>query len=200
MRLGALPVRFDRRTAIGLTCALAAGILVFALTRPEATVPVLVAEGPLPAGVPLEGLAIGVRRVADAAGLVAGDDPAALAEWTLSTALAAGEPLIPSLLREPERQSRPAVLALSLDRDRAVLGDLLPGDRIDIYVTPADPEGPEEARLVAAAVYVVAAGPGPAGLGGEDRVDLLLAVDDALAGALVSARNEGPLDLVRVSR
>ena len=54
MRLGALPRRFDRRTAIGLACALAAGILVFALTRPEATVPVLVAEGPLPAGVPLK--------------------------------------------------------------------------------------------------------------------------------------------------
>lgn len=200
MRLGALPVRFDRRTAIGLTCALAAGILVFTLTRPAATVPVLVAEGPLPAGVPLDALPIGVRRVPDAAGMVTGDDPAALAGWTLSTALAAGEPLVPSLLREPERRSRPAVLALSLERDRAVLGDLLAGDHIDIYVTATDPEGPGEARLVAAAVYVVAAATGPSGLSGEDRVDLLLAVDDALAAALVSARNEGPLDLVRVSR
>jgi Flp pilus assembly protein CpaB len=200
VKLGALPLRFDRRTTIGLACAVIAGILVFTLTRPQATTPILVAEGPLPAGVPLEGLPIGVRRVPDAAGMVAGDDPAALAGWTLGTALAAGEPLVPSLLREPERRSRPAVLALSLERDRAVLGDLLAGDHIDVYVTASDAEGPTEARLVAASVYVVSAGPGPAGLGGEDRVDLLLAVDDALAAALVSARNEGPLDLVRVSR
>ena len=75
-----------------------------------------------------------------------------------------------------------------------------PGDRIDIYVTVTDGEGPVSARLVAAAVYLVAAGPAPSGLGGEDRVDLLLAVDDALAAALVTARNEGDLDLVRVSR
>jgi Flp pilus assembly protein CpaB len=200
VRLGALPLRFDRRTAVGLALALAAGILVFALTRPGDTVAVLVAEGPLPAGVPLETLAVGVRRVPDATGLVAGDDAAAMAGWTLSAPLAAGEPLLPSLLRPPERRPRPDVLALSLERDRAVLGDLQAGDRIDIYVTAADGEGPVAARLVAAAVYLVAAGPAPSGLGGEERVDLLLAVDDALAAALVTARNEGALDLVRVSR
>jgi Flp pilus assembly protein CpaB len=199
MKLGALPLRFDRRTAVGLALALAAGILVFALTRPGDTVAVLVAEGPLPAGVPLETLAVGVRRVPDATGLVAGDGTAAVAGWTLSAPLAAGEPLLPSLLRAPERRTRPDVLALSLERDRAVLGDLQAGDRIDIYVTVTDGEGPVSARLVAAAVYLVAVGPAPSGLGGEDRVDLLLAVDDTLAAALVTARNEGDLDLVRVS-
>ena len=200
MRLKALPLRFDRRTAVGLAMALAAGIMVFALTRPPATVPVLVAEGPLPAGIPLEGLPVGVRRVPDAAGLVAGTDVAALDGWTLITPLASGEPLVPSLLRAPERRSHPDVLALSLDRDRAVLGDLQAGDHIDVWVTTADEEGPPEARLVATAVYVVSAGPGPAGMGGSDRVDLLLAVDDSLAAALVSARQEGDLDLVRVAR
>jgi Flp pilus assembly protein CpaB len=200
MRLKALPLRFDRRTAVGLALALAAGIMVFALTRPPATVPVLVAEGPLPAGIPLEGLPVGVRRVPDAAGLVAATDPAALDGWTLIAPLASGEPLVPSLLRAPERRSHPDVLALSLERDRAVLGDLQAGDRIDVWVTTADEEGPPVARLVAAAVYVVSAGPGPAGMGGSDRVDLLLAVDDSLAAALVSARQEGDLDLVRVSR
>jgi len=200
MRLKALPLRFDRRTAVGLALALAAGIMVFALTRPPATVPVLVAEGPLPAGIPLEGLPVGVRRVPDAAGLVAGTDAAALDGWTLIAPLASGEPLVPSLLRAPERRSHPDVLALSLDRDRAVLGDLQAGDRIDVWVTTADEEGPPVARLVAAAVYVVSAGPGPAGMGGSDRVDLLLAVDDSLAAALVSARQEGDLDLVRVAR
>jgi hypothetical protein len=200
MKLGALPVRFDRRTAVGLALALVAGILVFALTRPGDTVAVLVAEGPLPAGVPLETLPVGVRRVPDATGLVAGVNAAAVAGWTLSAPLATGEPLLPSLLRRPERLPRPDVLALSLERDRAVLGDLQAGDRIDVYVTVTNGEGPVSARLVAAAVYLVAAGPAPSGLGGEDRVDLLLAVDDALAAALVAARNEGDLDLVRVSR
>jgi len=200
VKLGALPRHFDRRTAVGLALALAAGILVFVVTRPAATVPVLVAEGPLPAGIPLDGLAVGVRRVPDPAGLVPGDDPAALREWVLAAPLAAGEPLLPSLLRAPEQRSRPDVLALSLDRDRAVLGELLAGDRIDVYVTPDAGEGPAAARLVAADVYVISAAPAPSGLGGEDRVDLLLAVDDALAAALVGARQEGALDLVRVSR
>jgi len=200
LRLGALPLRFDRRTALGLALASAAGIMVFTLTRPAPTVAVLVAEGPLPAGVPLDGLPVGVRRVPDAAGLVAGDDATVLAGWTLAAPLSAGEPLVPSLLRAPERRSRPDVLALSLERDRAVLGDLQAGDRVDVYVTVAGGEGPPAARLVAADVHVVAAGAGPTGLGGDDRVDLLLAVDDALASTLVSARAEGELDLVRVSR
>jgi Flp pilus assembly protein CpaB len=200
VRLRALPLHFDRRTAVGLALALAAGILVFALTRPGETVAVLVAEGPLPVGVPLETLPVGVRRVPDATGLVAGDDAAALAGWTLSAPLAAGEPLLPSLLRAPERRAQPDVLALSLERDRAVLGDLQAGDLIDVYVTVVGGEEPAASHLVAAAVHVVAAGPAPSGLGGEDRVDLLLAVDDALAAALVTARNEGELDLVRVAR
>ena len=56
MRLRALPLRFDRRTAVGLALALAAGILVFALTRPGDTVAVLVAEGPCRPESPLEAL------------------------------------------------------------------------------------------------------------------------------------------------
>jgi len=200
VRLGALPRHFDRRTALALALALAAGIGVFTLTRPPTTVPVLVAEGPLPAGIPLEHLPVGVRRVPDAAGLVAGEDLASLSEWALVAPLEAGEPLLPSLLRAPERRTYPHVLALSLERDRAVLGDLQTGDLIDVYVTAAMTEGPAEARLVAASVYVVAAGPAPSGLGGEDRIDLLLAVNDSLAAALVGARAEGSLDLVRVSR
>ncbi|MBN2113976.1 MAG: hypothetical protein JW785_07615 [Acidimicrobiia bacterium] len=200
MRLGPLPRHLDRRTALALALALAAGILVFTLTRPPATVPVLVAEGFLPAGIPLDGLPVGVRRVPDAAGLVAGENLASLGEWALAAPLAAGEPLLPSLLRAPERRTYPHVLALSLKRDRAVLGDLQAGDLIDVYVTAATTEEPATARLVAASVYVVSAGPAPTGLGGEDRIDLLLAVDDTLAAALVGARAEGDLDLVRVSR
>ena len=200
MKLRPLPMRFDRRTALGLALALAAGALVFALTRPAAQSAVLVAAAPLSAGVPLEAGQLAVRRVADTSGLVTGDEPAALEGWTLAAALDPGEPLLPSLLRAPERAARPDVLALSLERDRAVLGELRAGDRIDVYVTASDGDGGPVTRLVAAAVYVVAAGPGPSGLGGEDAVDLLLAVDDDLAAALVAARNEGALDLVRASR
>jgi len=200
VKFKALPLHFDRRTALGLGLALVAGILVFSITRPPATIPVLVADGPLPAGIPLGDLPVGVRRVADAAGLVAEDAAADLEGWTLAAPLAAGEPLLPSLLRSPERGVRPFVLALSLERDRAVLGELQAGDLVDVYVTVTGDAGPPEARRAAEAVYVVAVGAPVSGLAGEARVDLLLAVDDALAAVLVAARAQGDLDLVRVSR
>jgi pilus assembly protein CpaB len=200
MKLGPWSPRFDRRTALGLGLALAAGALAFTLTRPTPTVPALAAGAALPAGVPLETLEITPRRVPDATGLVIGEDVSGLEGWTLAAPLAEGEFLVPSLLRAPERRERPDVLALSLARDRAALGDLYAGDRVDVYVTVPDQEGPAVTRLVAADVYLVAASAGATGLGGEDRVDLLLAVDDSLAAALVAARNEGDLDLVRVAR
>lgn len=198
MRVG--PFHLERRTVIGLALAAASGALVLFLTRPAPTVEVLVAEAPIPAGVPLDGLQIGVRRVPDGTGLVTGDPLADLAGWTLTAPLAEGEPLLPSLLRPPERHDRPDVLALSLERDRAVLGELQAGDLVDIYVTPDDPEAPPAARLVAAGIYVVAVGPAPGGIAGSERIDLLLAVDDALAALLVGARREGEIDLVRVAR
>ena len=49
-------------------------------------------------------------------------------------------------------------------------------------------------------LYVITAGPAPGGIAGSERIDLLVAVDDALAPTLVSARHEGEIDLVRVSR
>lgn len=200
MKVGSAAVRFDRRTLFGLLLAVVAGALVLVLTRPEPTVAILVAEGPLAAGVALEDLAVGVRRVPDAAGLVAGDTPADLAGWTLAAPLAEGEPLLPSLLRPPERRARPDVLALSLERDRAALGELQAGDLIDLYVTTDGLDGPPVSRLVAAGLYVITAGPAPGGIAGSERIDLLVAVDDALAATLVSARHEGEIDLVRVSR
>jgi hypothetical protein len=199
VRVGRAALQFDRRTLLGLLLAVGAGALVLVLTRPAPTTAVLVAEGPLPAGIPLGDLPVGVRRVSDADGLVAADSPAGLADWTLAAPLAAGEPLVPSLLRAPERRDRPDVLALSLQRDQAVLGELQTGDLVDVYVTGDGLEGPPVARLVAADLYVVTAGPAPGGIAGSERIDLLLAVDDFLAAALVGARHEGDIDLVRVS-
>ena len=200
MKVGGAALHFDKRILLGLLLAVAAGALVLVITRPNPTVAILVAEGPLPAGVALEDLPVGVRRVPDAAGLVAGDTPADLAGWTLATPLAEGEPLLPSLLRPPERRARPDVLALSLERDRAALGELQAGDLIDLYVTTDGLDGPPASRLVAAGLYVITAGPAPGGIAGSERIDLLVAVDDALAATLVSARHEGEIDLVRVSR
>lgn len=199
MKLGRLALHLDRRTLLGLLLAVGAGALVLVLTRPDPTVPVLVAEGPLPAGVPLGSLPVGVRRLPHPEGLVQADSPAGLADWALAAPLAEGEPLLPSLLRPPEQRDRPHVLALSLERDRAVLGQLQGGDLVDVYVTADSLDGPPAARLVAAGLYVVEAGPAPGGIAGTERIDLLLAVDDALAAALVGARHEGEIDLVRVS-
>lgn len=200
MKGGLSALRLDRRLLLGLLAAAAAGGLVLVLTRPAPRVAVLVADGPLPAGVELAGLPVGVRHLPNAAGLVAADSVDGLAEWTLAAPLTEGEPLLPSLLRPPERRFRPDVLALSLPRDRAVLGELQAGDLVDLYVTAGLLDGPPATRLVAVDVYVVAAGPAPGGIAGSERVDILLAVDDALAAALVNARHEGDLDLVRVSR
>jgi len=200
VKVGGAALHFDRRTLLGLLLAVGAGTLVLVLTRPDPTVAVLVAEGPLPTGVALEELPVGVRRLPDADGLVAGDTPADLAGWTLAAPLAEGEPLLPSLLRAPERRDRPDVLALSLERDRAVLGELQAGDLVDVYVTADGLEGPPVSRLVAAGLYVLAAGPAPGGIAGSERIDLLVAVDGTLAATLVSARHEGEIDLVRVSR
>lgn len=200
MKAARAALRLDRRLLLGALAAAAAGALVLILTRPSPTVGVLVAEGPLPAGVELAALPVGVRPVADPAGLVAADSIDGLADWALAAPLAEGEPLLPSLLRAPERRERPDVLALSLARDRAVLGELQAGDLVDVYVTADVLDGPPTARLVAADLCVVGAGPAPGGIAGGERIDLLLAVDDALAAALVSARHEGEIDLVRVSR
>ncbi len=200
MKAGHGPLHLDRRLLLGLLAAAAAGGLVLMLTRPDPSVAVLVAGGPLPAGVELTGLPVVVRHVPDATGLVGADSTDGLADWSLAAPLAKGEPLLPSLLRPPERRTYPDVLALSLTRDRAVLGELQAGDLVDVYVTADAPGETPVARLVAEDLYVVAAGPAPGGIAGSERIDLLLAVDSALAAALVSARHEGEIDLVRVSR
>lgn len=200
MKAPRIAVRFDKRTLIGVGLAVAAGLLVILLTRPEPTVAVVVAEGPLPAGVDLGSLPVGLREVEDAGGLLKAESVAGLAGWTLAAPLAEGEPVVPSLLRAPERKEQPDVIALSLDRDRAVLGELQAGDLVNMYVTVESPGQPPVARLVAAGVYVVTASAAPGGIAGSERIDLLLAVDDRLAEAVVSARHEGQIDLVRVAR
>jgi Flp pilus assembly protein CpaB len=189
-----------RRTLVGLALAAAAGGLVMLLTKPQPTEPVLVADGPLPAGVPLDSMPLGVRRMNDATGLVVGDDAENLAGWTLASPVAEGEPLLTSLLRAPERTTYPSVLAVSVEAAHAVLGDIQAGDSLDVYVTVDNGASSVATSLVARSIFVVSAALGSDSLGGEEMLNLLVAVDEVLAPKLAAAMAAGELDLVRVSR
>jgi Flp pilus assembly protein CpaB len=191
----ALP-NVDRRTLLGIGLAAVAATLVLLVTRPVPTAPVLVAGSDLAAGTPLAELDIDVRQVADSAGLVEGTELGDLAGWTLTVPLAAGEPLLPSLLAPPELLTAPNLIALDIEAAHAVLGRLAAGDRVDVYATEAPFGGDPVTRLVAADVFVVDARVVAAG-GGRDRVELLVAVDDALAADLTTAMRAADLDLVR---
>jgi Flp pilus assembly protein CpaB len=189
--------RPDTRTLLGIGLAAVAALLVLWMTRPIATVPVLVAGSDLPAGTPLSELDLTVRNTTDADGLVVGDEPGELSDWVLVAPIASGEPILPSLLRAPEVQAAPDLLALELDRAHAVLGRIDPGDRVDIYASTSRPGEPTETRLVASSVFVVDATVSDSTVNG-DQIQLLLAVDDALAATLTAAMNGSDLDLVRI--
>ncbi len=189
--------RPDTRTLLGVGLAALAALLVMWMTRPATTVPVLVAGSDLPAGTPLSALDITVRHTSDPGGLVVGDEIGDLSDWVLVAPIASGEPLLPSLLRPPEVQSAPDLLALEVDESHAVLGRIDPGDRVDVYASTSRPGEPAATRLIASSVYVVDAAVSESSVNGG-QVQLLLAVDDALAAALTTAMNEGDLDLVRV--
>ncbi len=189
--------RPDTRTLLGIGLAAVSVLLVLWMTRPIPTVPVLVAGSDLPAGTPLSELDLTVRNSADSGGLVVGDEPGELSDWVLVAPIAAGEPLLPSLLRAPEVQAAPDLLALKLDRAHAVLGRIDPGDRVDIYASTSRPGEPAETRLIASSVFVVDATISDSTMNGG-QIELLLAVDDALAASITSAMNGSDLDLVRV--
>lgn len=185
------------RTLLGIGLAAVAAVLVLVVTQPPATVPVLVAASDLPAGTPLSELAVEVRQVETAAGLVAGDELGELDGWVLATPIAAGEPLLPSLLRPVEALDAPDTIAIELDSAHAVLGQLSAGDRVDVFATTARPGVPTETTLIASAIYVLEASTSDA-TAGPDKVELLLAVDRATAGALTTAMHAGEIDLVKV--
>jgi Flp pilus assembly protein CpaB len=189
--------RPDTRTLIGIGLAATAALLVLWLTRPAPTIPILVAGSDLPAATPIAELDLTVRHTTDATGMVTGDSPGDLADWVLVAPLAAGEPLLPSLLRPPEVQTAPNLLALEIDEAHAVLGRLSPGDAVDVYASTSPLGAPTETKLIASSVYVVDATVSDSSVGGS-QVQLLLAVDDELAATLTAALNGGDLDLVRV--
>jgi len=189
----------SRRTLLGAGLAVLAAILVIAVTRPTASTSVLVTSRDLGAGVPIPPEALGLRNVDDPTGLVEATDVAAYAGWSLAAPLAGGEPVPRSLLRIGARQMHPDVVALTLSEDHAVLGVLVPGDFVDIYVTETTDDG-TSTRLAAGAVYVVDVIESGDEFGSTRSARLLLAADEELARRVISARHAGDLDLVRVAR
>jgi Flp pilus assembly protein CpaB len=185
------------RTLLGIGLAAVAAVLVLVVTQPPASVPVLVAGTDLPAGTPLSELEVEVRQVESSAGLVTGDELGELGDWVLASPIAAGEPLLPSLLRPVEALAAPDTIAIQLDSAHAVLGQLSAGDRVDVFATTSRPGIPAETVLIATSIYVLEAGVTDASAG-PDRVELLLAVDRSTARALTTAMHAGEIDLVKV--
>jgi Flp pilus assembly protein CpaB len=160
---------------------------------------VLVAGAALEAGRPLSDLDIVVRHVATAEGMVVGDSVGDLAEWSLRVPLAEGEPLVASLMQPPELVASPNVIALSLAAENAVLGRLVAGDKVDVYVTSAaDFDSEPTTELLARSVYIVEAVVSESSVD-RGRVNVLLAVDDELAARLAAASHDGEIDFVRVA-
>ncbi|HAX81303.1 MAG TPA: hypothetical protein DCY40_01890 [Actinobacteria bacterium] len=186
-------VHLDLRLAGAAVLALIAGAGVHTLTRPVATVEVLVAAEALPPGVRLGDLALTIGSAPPLPGLVRAEQAEALADHTLGAALAPGDPILATLLVSPPGD-RPDVAALTLDPAHAVQGDLVPGDRVDIYVSALG-----STELLASDVLVLAASTGSGGLDGGDT-SLLLAVDEDLAARLVAAVHNAEIDLVRRGR
>ncbi len=187
------------RTLLGIGLAAAAALLVLVVTQPPATVPVLVAGADLPAGTPLSQLDVEVRQVTDARGLVGGDSVGELADWVLAVPLAAGEPLLTSVLRPSQSVGAPDVIAIELDAANAVLGQLDPGDLVDVYATTSVPGQPAQTELIASSIYVLETHLSESTTS-QNRVELLLAVDRPTARALTTAIHAGDVDLVKVGR
>lgn len=182
----------DRRTLLGIVLASTAAILVLIVTRAPSLTPVLVAGDAVTPGITLEDAAIEVRMVADAGGLVVGDDLGELAGWTVAVPIGRGEPLTPSLLRPPGMGTSQE-MAIALPAAQAVMGRIGPGDRIDVYATSSRPGGESSTVLVASDLVVLEAVI-------EDRtrdVGLVVSVDGETAGRIAAALHTAEIDLVR---
>lgn len=184
-------IRLDLRLVVASTLALVAGLAVHLATRPEPTTEVLVAAAVLPPGVPLADLEVATRSLPPLPGLVEASRLDSVAEHSLVAALAPGEPLLESLLLPPG--DLPDSVALTLDPSQAVQGDLLPGDRVDLYASDDDGTTP-----IAWDVLVLSVGTA-GGMAGE-QVALVLAADPDLAAAIIAAAAGARIDLVRRAR
>ena len=192
--------RIERRKLLGIGLAALAALLVLSVTRPEPTIPVLVAASDIPAGQPIDSSMVAIREVTSANGLVEGSGLGEIEGWTVSASLSEGEPLLPSLLRPPELLTASNLISIGVERSHAVLGRVGAGDSVDIYVTwPSSIDEAPTTELLASDVFVVETSMDErSGISASD-VNLVLAVDDTLAEALARASRSGELDIVQVA-
>ncbi len=188
----------DTRYVVGALAAALAAVLVLILTRPPERIAVLIAADDVAAGVTIDETRFITKLVESDIGLVPSASLGEFEGWTLAVPLAAGEPVIESVLTPPELIAAPNAIAVSLPPEHAVLGKLAAGDFVDVYVTDRGPTGEVSTELAASHVYIVAVTVDDDRISGG-RVDVLLAVDDALAPVLASAVRADGVDLVRVA-
>lgn len=168
------------------------------LTGSAPGVQVAVVAADTPAGTPLPEVAIRYATI-DV------DDELAEPLVTAAELDAAGESMtrvrLPegALLRHTDMgapDTSGGAMSLPIDASRAVGGDLVPGDTVDVL---ADLDG--QVQVVVAAVEVLAvtrSGGGLSGVGSAFAVTLAVESDDALV--LATALREAEVDLVRVGR
>ena len=186
-------LRVDRRRLLGIVLALTAAGLALAATRTDPTVDVLVAGRDLAPGSALPADAVIRRAVLDPSGLVTADTD--LDGTVLRSPLAAGEPLLPSLLIDAAAPDPAAAVGLELPTASGVLGRLVPGDRVDVHLT-----GTEPPTVVVARGVLVLELSDPDELGTDRSVRVLLGTDTDTAADIAGSAHRGSIDLVRVSR
>lgn len=123
----------------------------------------------------------------------------ALTGAVLSRALGAGE-LLPRAALAPANARSPDELALAVE-SASVPPALSQGDRVDVWVVPAQVEGrTQPARRVLASVVVVSAGTSASSFGGSGLRTVVVAVDQAggRLGSVLPALARGEIVLVRL--
>lgn len=184
----------DLRLLGASLASLAAGLIVLFLTRGPATVETVVAARPLPPGVALGSLPLETVRVSDPGGAILSTDIATVAGMVLTAPLDTGDPILWSLLSEPEA-SRRNVIGLTLRPEQAVHGTLVAGDRVAVYAMRDD----LPPHRLAPSVLVLSADAAGAGFGAGD-VAVLLEVDERLTRQLVRSIHDLGVYLVKVNR
>lgn len=189
--------RIDRRYVLAGLLAALAGILVLVVTQPSERSPILVATRDLAEGHRLGNGDVAVRYVQNPDGHVEGDALGDLAGFALAVPLRAGEPLIASVVRAPAIVEASHRISVAVPIDRAALGRISPGSRVDVYATMRDPIVGVATERIAGGVYVVDTELSESS-GIREEIALLLAVDDDLAALIANASHAGDLDIVAV--
>jgi len=198
----------DPRLAVGIV--LVAGSVVVGsqvLASADDTTPVWAVSSDVAAGTALPPDAVQVDRVrlddAEDGGLYLPADQPFPPDLVAAHDLSAGELLSHSDVRPPEDRAATELPVAVQDGHRPP--DLAPGDRVDVWVTPADDAGQggaaAPARAVLRAVEVVSVDAAAGGIGAGAGAVVLLALASADADALpvtLGAITAGTVVLVRV--